>query len=63
MCVCVCVLCYQKTNCFVVSSVWLDTQNASSWDKYPSNITLDMVSNHAAISVTYVVSGFKTHMD
>ena len=33
---------------------WLDTQGASSWSRNPPNFTLDMVSNHSAISMTYV---------
>ena len=38
------------------SSVWLDTQDASIWDPYPPNFTLDLVSYRSAISTTYVSS-------
>ena len=43
-------------------SVWLDTLDASNWDRKPPNLTIDMVCNHSAISVTYVRSDFITHM-
>ena len=36
--------------------MWFDTQDASSWDRKLANFTQDLVSNHAAISVTYVCS-------
>ena len=39
-------------------SVWLDMQDASSWDRNP----LDMVSNRSAISVTKVSLGIIAHM-
>ena len=41
------------------SSVWLDTQVASNWDR---TFALDMVSNCLAFSVTYVSSVIKTHV-
>ena len=33
------------------SSVWLDTQDASSWDWNPANFTLDLVSYHSYIYI------------
>ena len=44
------------------SSVWLDTLDASSWDRIPPTFLLDLVSNHSAISVTYVRSGIIKQM-
>ena len=29
------------------SSLWLDTQDARSWDRNPPNFTLDLVSNRS----------------
>ena len=48
--------------CFVVSQLFgvQDTQDASSWDRNPSNFTLDLVSNWSTISATYVSSGIMT---
>ena len=43
-------------------SMWLVTQDASSWDRKPPNFTLDMVSNYSAISATGVSSGIIRHM-
>ena len=31
------------------SSVWLDTRDASSWDRNPPKFTLDLASNRSAI--------------
>ena len=44
------------------SLVWLDMQDALSWDENLPKFTLDMTSNHSAISVTYVISGIITHI-
>ena len=44
------------------SSVWLDTQDAPSWDRNPSNFMLGIVSNCSAISTTYVSLGIMTHI-
>ena len=43
------------------SSVWLDTQDASSWDWNLPNFTLDLITNCSAISAIYVSSGIITH--
>ena len=37
-------------------SVWLDTEDASSWDRNQTYFTLDLVSNCTAISAPYVSS-------
>ena len=44
------------------SSVWLDTEDVSSWDRKPTNFTLDMVPNRSAISATYINSGIIMHV-
>ena len=44
------------------NAVWLDMKDTSSWDRNPPNFTLDMLYNHAAISVTYVSSGIIMHI-
>ena len=44
------------------SSEWLETRDASSWDRNPPNFQLGMVSNHSAISVTYVSWEFITRI-
>ena len=43
----------QTVSLYQNSSVWLDTQNASSWDQNPPNFTLDLVSYRSAISTNY----------
>ena len=40
----------QTISLYHKSSVWLDTQNTSSWDQNPPNFTQDMSSKHSAIS-------------
>ena len=63
VCVCVCIVLHRQTVLmYENSSVWLDTQDASSWDRKPPNFTLDLVSNPSAFSVTYVSSGMITHL-
>ena len=43
------------------SLVGLDMQNASSWDRNPSNFMLDLVSYCTTIKVTYVSLGIIMH--
>ena len=43
-------------------SVWLDMQDASSWDRNPPKFTLDMAYNSSVISVTYVSSRIIKHV-
>ena len=52
----------QAVSLYHNSSAWLDTQDASSWDRNTPNPTLDMVSNRSAISVTYVSRGIVIHI-
>ena len=60
MCVCVCVL--SSTEGLLRCITTLDTQEASSWDRKPTNFTLDMLANHWAISVTSVSSEIIAHI-
>ena len=43
------------------SSVWIEIQDASSWDRNPPKFTGDLVSHYLAISATYVSPGIITH--
>ena len=65
MCVCVCVCIVinrQIVSLYHNSSVWLDTQDASCYDRNPPNFRLDVLSNRSAISTTYICSGIRTHL-
>ena len=42
----------QTVSFYQHSSVWLDTQDARSRDRNPSNFTLDYVSDHSATKRT-----------
>ena len=44
----------QTVSLYYNTSVWLDMQDTSSWDRNPPNFTLDLVSYHSAIWATYV---------
>ena len=48
MCVCVCVVIHRQTVSLYQN--WLDTQDASSWDRHPPSFTLDLGSNRSAKS-------------
>ena len=61
-CVCVCVTHRETVSLYQNFSVWLETQDASSWDRNPPNLTLGMVSNRSAILTTYLSSGIITDM-
>ena len=61
VCVCVCVVHRQTVSLYHNSSVWLDTQDASSWDRNLPNFTLDLVSYRSTIVTTYVSSGIIMH--
>ena len=52
----------QTVSLYHNSSVWLDTQDSSSWDRNPPNFTLVMVFHRSAISTTYVGAVIITHM-
>ena len=41
----------QAVSLYHNTSVWLDTQDASSWDRNPPNFTLDMVSHRSDIYI------------
>ena len=51
----------QTVSLYHNSSVWLNMQDALSWDWNPPNFTLDLVSYFSAISTTYISSGIITH--
>ena len=51
----------QTDSLFHNSSVRLDTQDASNWDQNTPNFTLDLVSYHSAISVTFFSLGIMMH--
>ena len=51
----------QAVSLYNDSPVWLDTQNATSWDRNAPNFTLDLVSYRSAISATYDNSGIIKH--
>ena len=64
----ICKLCIYKLHIYIVihrqtvsfyqnSSVWLDTQDARSWDRNPSNFTIDCVSDHSATKRTTLAKG------
>ena len=42
----------QTVSFYQNSSVWLDTQDPRSWDRNPSNFTLDCVSDHSSTKQT-----------
>ena len=44
----------QSVSLYQNSSIWLDTQDASNWDRNPPNFTLDLISNSSAISTTCI---------
>ena len=44
----------QTVSLYLNSSGWQEMQDASSWDRNPSNFTQGMVSNNPTFSVTYV---------
>ena len=47
----------QTVSFYQNSSVWLDTQDARSQDRNPSNFTLDCVSDHSATKRTMLAKG------
>ena len=47
----------QTVSFYQKSSVWLDTQDARSWDRNPSNFTLDYVSDLSATKRTTLAKG------
>ena len=42
----------QTVSLYHNSSVWLDTQDVSCWDRNPPNFMLDMLSDCSAIPLT-----------
>ena len=52
----------QTVSLYHNSSLQLDTQDASSWDRNQPNFTQDILSNISTISATYVSSGIIKHM-
>ena len=50
----------QTVSLYHIFFVWIDMQDASSWDGNQPNFTLDLVSNSSAISVTYICLGIIT---
>ena len=62
MCVCVCVIQRQTILLCHNSSVWIDTQDTSSWEQNTPNFTLDLVFNRSTISATYISWVIITHM-
>ena len=66
--ICICPLVYAFTTIYIVihrqtvsfyqnSSVWLDTQDARSRDRNPSNFPLDCVSDHSSTKRTTLAKG------
>ena len=47
----------QTVSFYQNSSVWLDTQDARSWDRNPSNFMLDCISDHSATKRTTLTKG------
>ena len=54
----ICIVIHRRTVSFYQnSSVWLDTQDARSWDRSPSNFTLDCDSDHLSTTRTTFAMG------
>ena len=53
----------QTVSLYHNSTVWLDTQDSSSWDQNLPNFTLDLVSDCSDVLATYISSGIITHFE